>query len=341
MFVQHSFELSLSKSVKMVKEVEEYKDAFADLLISIKSVNEDSLSNLRMKDIYLGRNIKQMNDSINKNDLDVWNYNLTENKCYRNLSLVIRYEHKRNSNTQNKHLKLSKKHLNKPKEEIDPDDPHLNEYLINKTDPNEINSIYFHLLKGFIEKQSKVILSWTCENMINDNKEITKLEGFFIFDISELQKVPKSEKLSILTPIKPTLNIKINQSFLQTIVENICKVTPSVIKSLCNKSFISLKVSFDTYALNTFTEINSYEIFIITDTNKHDLNFKWLGLMKYSHINNGHINPLILNFICESKLKGIIPINYIGIIFKFNSKKNEYLSQIVFKPKYIEINIQE
>ena len=47
----------------------------------------------------------------------------------------------------------------------------------------------------------------------------------------------------------------------------------------------------------------------------------------------------MINFVCKTKLKGVISLNYIGLVFRFYTNKYKNLSEVIFRPKYIELNV--
>ena len=44
---------------------------------------------------------------------------------------------------------------------------------------------------------------------------------------------------------------------------------------------------------------------------------------------------------CAQYFTGVISLNYIGLVFHFYTNKYKNLSEVIFRPKYIEINVSD
>jgi hypothetical protein len=331
-----SFEFTAEKKINMVKEPnkDEYKEVFVDCLLNIDNVNYKQLTKLQMNDVFIGSNVRlEENDNVNKSNIDEWNYDIIQHKCYKNLTFGIKYYKHMNDNNMNTECLM------------EPDDPHLNEYLINVQQQSDICCIYNTILNTVVDnKETTIMFTWKCHET---NNECQQLEGLFILNVSDhSHKTFKTDKTKTLNQHISNCNIKLNQTLLQNIIENICIVTPSFTHISTNHILITLTVSFDSTVLNCFNEISSYDIFITDSTDtpnpSPNLNLNWFGITKYSYINTNKEGKFLLHFLCEAHITStILPLNYIGITFKFNSKSNDHLSKPVFQPKYIELYINE
>lgn len=326
--IKESFCLDSFINMQMIKEKGNYKNLYMDYYVNINKISSQ-LTDLHMKDIYVGC------DMTVKENYNKWNYDTIKGKCYKKLSLVMKNEQEYENKL--KCMNSFSKQQSIIDDDIDPDAPNLNESLINISNPNDVISIYPELLKCLIENKSKLILTWVCNKIINDSK-IQQITGFFYFDINESQNI-NHLKLIQTNMINPFNKIELNKSFLQNIVENICEVTP-MFKSLPNDStLIILQVKLHIKPLITFNDIISYDIFVTNNLNKTISALNWVGITKYTHLIEKTDNNYMINFICKTKLKGVISLNYIGLVFHFYTNKYKNLSEVIFRPKYIEINV--
>jgi hypothetical protein len=257
---------------------------------------------------------------------------VVKGKYYKCLTLAITND----NNSSGNGVSDRERKVNKQDDEIDPDDPHLNEHLIRKDNNNNTNdnimNIYPELLKCYQEKKNTIIFTWISNqkqqtpshNNNNTNQQQQQVNGFFILDIPELFPTP-------------SLPIELTQPFLQTLIENICNITPILKPLSTTTTLIILNITINYEALLPFNNtITSFETFI----HNNSLPLTWIGPTKYTHPLTNHptINHTI-NFICQTSLKGLIPLNNIGIAFQFSTPKYTSLSTTTFKPKYIEIHI--
>jgi hypothetical protein len=255
-------------------------------------------------------------------------------KYYRYLTLSITDKNDNNNNEIDSESKL-----NKHEDEIDPDDPHLNEHLIKKDNMNDdIMNVYPELLKCYQEKKNTIILTWQSnQTPSNTNtQQQQQISGFFILDLPEL--LPINTTPTQLC--KPLLTLELTQPFLQTLIENICTITLTLKPFPSNNTtLIILTLNINCEALFPFNKIISFKTFILP--NNTNLPLTWLGTTKYTHFLSNHLPNYTVNFICQTALKGTIPLNNIGIIFTFSTSTSTHLalSTTTFKPKYIETHI--
>ena len=324
-FVKPSFELSAYHKIQMIKKEEndQHHNVHIDYYLKLTMHNLNMLSDLDIKDIYTGTNVSVIND--NDNNISQWHSNIIKGKYYRHLTLSI---------TDNDNGFDSESKLNKQEDEIDPDDPHLNEYLISKDNTkDDVMNIYPEMLKCYQEKKNTIIFTWISnqnQQTPSNNNQQQQISGFCILDLPELLPLNNNTQLS-----KPLLNIELNQMFLQTLIEKICNITPTFKLLPNNSTLIILNVNIDCEALFPFEEIFSFETFI----HNKKLHLTWIGTTKYTHLITKRYNNYRINFVCKTNLRGKIPLNYIGIVFKFSNAKYNELSTITFKPKYIETHI--
>jgi hypothetical protein len=337
--VKPSFEVNADWKVKMIKkeENEQWNNVYVDYWINLTMHNSNMLADLDIKDIYTGCNVSLVNDD--KDKVSQWcSNNVIKGKYYRCLTLSITDNDNNNNN--------NGMNDDKQDDDIDPDDPHLNEHLIKKDNTSDdvnnndnVMNVYPELLKCYQEKKNTIIFTWQSNQTpsnTNTQQQQQQISGFFILDLPELLPIHTTPTQLC----KPLLTLELTQPFLQTLIENICTITLTLKPFPSNNTtLIILTLNINCEALFPFNNIISFKTFILP--NNTNLPLTWLGTTKYTHFLSNHLPNYTVNFICQTALKGTIPLNNIGILFTFSTSTSTHLalSTTTFKPKYIETHI--
>ena len=337
--VKPSFEVDGDYKVKMIKreENEQYNNVYVDYWINLTMHNSNMLTDLDVKDIYTGCNVSLINEKGNVSKW--WSNNVIKGKYYKCLTLSI-------TDNDNNEITDRESKLNKQDDEIDPDDPHLNEHLIKKDNTGNVDSVmnvYRELLKCYQEKKNTIIFTWISNQTqqtpsnTSTQQQQQQITGFFILDLPELLPIHTTTPTQLS---KPSLTLELTQPFLQTLIENICTISLTLKPFPSNNTtLIILTLTINCDALFPFNNIISFKTFILPNNNTNNLPLTWLGTTKYTHLLSTHHPNYTVNFICQTSLKGTIPLNHIGILFTFSTSTHPALSTTTFKPKYTETHI--
>ena len=305
------FNIKLNVSESVIFNINENIDKIFSNKIQFSLGTIAYIKNIKkLEDLKIGEKV-YFNDDILRNDVNVNEWQNTQNKEYKLLYHKMKFEKKNNEeieyiSRERKQRKISFE-INK-----------LFENKIFDFIPNEIKDDF---LQSHISKR-------LCSILLKNNLILTW----------EAQEINNKKKIFGLYFYKTNLNIPVATSnFLRKILENSCEINHNIKTIQNDKILIHIKLTINKNALNEINTVKSFDIFI-DDVNEE---FYWIGLKKYSifvekNNSNKEQNDFIdLNFNCFTQKKGNFDVNKIAIRIYSNISNKQPLILNKFKSPLI------
>jgi len=305
------FNIKLNVSESVIFNINENIDKIFSNKIQFSLGTIAYIKNIKkLEDLKIGEKV-YFNDDILRNDVNVNEWQNTQNKEYKLLYHKMKFEKKNNEeieyiSRERKQRKISFE-INK-----------LFENKIFDFIPNEIKDDF---LQSHISKR-------LCSILLKNNLILTW----------EAQEINNKKKIFGLYFYKTNLNIPVATSnFLRKILENSCEINHNIKTIQNDKILINIKLTINKNALNEINTVKSFDIFI-DDVNEE---FYWIGLKKYSifvekNNSNKEQNDFIdLNFNCFTQKKGNFDVNKIAIRIYSNISNKQPLILNKFKSPLI------